>query len=269
MPDIKNLPYLLKLIEDDSPSVQESVFKALISFGPGLASKLSALPMPPSSSQDQRLQKVFEELARIQFKEAWPSWLNETEEMEKLEKAATLLAEFQDGKAEKLPILLDELSNDYLRHYREKDASLLAHYLFGPGRLAGAKEDYYDPKNSNLVHVIETKRGLPISLACVFMLTGRRLDLAIGGYNFPQHFFAWIVARDQRVLVDCFNGGKLLDEKRFLEQVAPLLTLKNLHDMNADATMIVSRVLRNLALAYDKTGQRENSVLMDELRNAL
>ncbi|MEK7286678.1 MAG: transglutaminase family protein [Nitrospirota bacterium] len=269
MPDIKNIPYLLKLLEDDSPSVQRSVFKELLRFGPHLENGLAALPTPPSSHQHQRLQKVFEELARYQLKEAWVSWLDEKEEMEKLEKALTLLAKFQDRKAKKLSFLLDELSNDYLKHYDKRDASLLAQYLFGPGRLEGAKEDYYDPKNSNLVYVIETKRGLPISLACIFMLTGKRLYLTIGGYNFPQHFFAWIVAGDQKVLVDCFNSGQLIEEKWFLDKVAHGLTLKNLHDMNADATMIVGRVLRNLVVAYDKTGQKENSALMKDLIKAI
>ncbi len=45
--------------------------------------------------------------------------------------------------------------------------------------------DYGDPQNSNLVHVITRRAGLPISLACVYILVGQRMGLAIEGCNFP------------------------------------------------------------------------------------
>src|SRR6266446_7324249 len=54
----------------------------------------------------------------------------------------------------------------------------------------GNAEEYYDPKNSLLSDVIETRRGIPISLAMLYVIVGRRANMQIEGVNLPGHFIA-------------------------------------------------------------------------------
>ena len=51
MSDPKQLPHLLKLLDDDSETVRETVTEALAAFGPDLESELSRLEAPPSEHE--------------------------------------------------------------------------------------------------------------------------------------------------------------------------------------------------------------------------
>ena len=67
----------------------------------------------------------------------------------------------------------------------------------------GNAEEYYDPKNSLLSDVIETRRGIPISLAMLYVIVGRRANMQIDGINLPGHF----IARYERILFDPVSPG--------------------------------------------------------------
>ncbi len=48
MADPKQLPYLIQLIDDDSPVVQDAVIRELDSFGPSLKKELDRMSEPPT-----------------------------------------------------------------------------------------------------------------------------------------------------------------------------------------------------------------------------
>ena len=52
----------------------------------------------------------------------------------------------------------------------------------------GNAEEYYDPKNSMLNDLIETRLGIPISLAVLYSIIGRRAHMQIDGINLPGPF---------------------------------------------------------------------------------
>lgn len=56
----------------------------------------------------------------------------------------------------------------------------------------GAGERYYEVENSVLDHVLRTRRGIPVSLAVVFMGVARTLGLPATGINFPRHFLVTV-----------------------------------------------------------------------------
>jgi len=67
--------------------------------------------------------------------------------------------------------------------------------------LRGNAEEYYDPQNSLLSEVIEKRLGIPISLAMLYVIVGRRANMLIDGINLPGHF----IARYERILFDPFT----------------------------------------------------------------
>jgi regulator of sirC expression with transglutaminase-like and TPR domain len=91
--------------------------------------------------------------------------------------------------------------------------AMLAHlheYLFEELGFAGNTEDYYNPANSYLPMVLQTKRGLPITLSLVYKLVAERVGLRSWGVGLPGHFVVAVEAGGPTMLVDAFAGGRML-----------------------------------------------------------
>ncbi|HEX8914694.1 MAG TPA: transglutaminase-like domain-containing protein [Humisphaera sp.] len=126
------------------------------------------------------------------------------------------------------PAQVDEAIQQHANKVRSRVRStaqkqaLLAHlhdYLFDELGFAGNRDDYYNPINSYLPAVLETKRGLPITLSLVYKLVAERLGLRVWGVGLPGHFVVGVQAEGEPVLVDAFNGGRLLSTEEAHEKV--------------------------------------------------
>ncbi|ODT98375.1 MAG: hypothetical protein ABS81_27995 [Pseudonocardia sp. SCN 72-86] len=82
--------------------------------------------------------------------------------------------------------------------------------LFEVEGFRGNTEDYYDPRNSLLPHVLRRRTGIPITLAVVTIEVGRRVGVELEGVGMPGHF----LVRDKAsgVHIDVFAGGRILDD---------------------------------------------------------
>ncbi len=270
MPDPQQLPYLLKLLEDESETVRETVLKELSSFGPYLEQELAHQNITIDEYQLKLMRSLLDESNRRWLQEAWSSWFELEDDKAKLELAQSLLAEFQNGRyyPVKLKSLLDQLAKEYRSRNHYTDALELSNFLFKVKKIAGVEEsDYYNPLNSNLVHVIEKKRGIPISLASIYILVGHRLGLDIEGINFPGHFLTRAISKGRVFIIDCFNGGNVmsLSKKKPTVQSGDATGIQDIRELECDAEMIIARVLRNLMKAYQQEGNLENVALMGEL----
>jgi regulator of sirC expression with transglutaminase-like and TPR domain len=74
----------------------------------------------------------------------------------------------------------------------------------------GDDETYDDLQNANLIRVIERRKGLPITLAILYMHAGRAQGWDVAGLNLPGHFVCRIDHRGQRLIFDPFAKGKVL-----------------------------------------------------------
>lgn len=255
MDQASQIPHLVKLLEDDSPTVRGHVVDRLMDFGPELEAIVDELRPSFTSQQCALIDPLMDRRReRAQFDAAWRAWRREPGEAAQLEQAMVLIARFQYGWAPpvRLGDLLDELANGFSAAGRPIDPLSLSRYLYVNRGYIGETEDYYSPLNSNLIHTIEQKRGIPIGLTILFMLVGKRLGLRIGGCNVPRHFLARAELDGRILYFDCYNRGRVLLERevRLLRAaLAPSLT----HVLDEDATpaAIVTRVLGNLVHAYE------------------
>jgi len=272
MTDPKQLPYLLRLLDDESPFVRETVLAELDAFGPSLEDELARLAIPPSADQQRVIRGLLENHNRAWLKEAWPGWFSLHDDKKKLESGLSLLAEFQLGRhyPVRLATLLTQLAQEFNARHGSGGARELSGFLFQTKGLSGNRSDYYNPMNSNLVYVIEQKHGIPISLACVYILIGHRLGLDIEGCNVPGHFLARAYLSGRKVVVDCFNGGMFLNESDLtrLNNTVPV-TMDDITSLECGATTIIARVLRNLVNAYHLASDEANKKLMAELLHML
>ncbi|MEO8168111.1 MAG: transglutaminase-like domain-containing protein, partial [bacterium] len=218
-----------------------------------------------TSEQARLIRPLLDQKYREAITATWMRW--QPDSKTQLEEALTLLAEFQLGRLypAKLRTTLDTLADEYDARYTSRDPLYLAEFLFQGYGLRGAEqEEYYDPLHSNLLYVIETRRGIPISLACIYILVGERLGLKIEGCNFPGHFLAVASTRKEKVIVDCFNGGLFIDSES-LATAHSQITREDILRMQCNAHVIIARVLRNLINAYQQAGDEPNVVTMSEL----
>ena len=132
--------------------------------------------------------------------------------------------------------------------------SILNEYLFDKCGFHGEMEDYYNPKNNFLNHVIDNKSGIPITLSIIYSEIAKFLDLEIKIVGFPSHV---IVKFGDEMLLDPFHHGKLLS----LDELQEVL-YNNYRDefqllpeyLNEIPTeMILVRMLRNLKNSYTES----------------
>jgi regulator of sirC expression with transglutaminase-like and TPR domain len=98
----------------------------------------------------------------------------------------------------------------YLRGHLSHQVQGLCRYLFHEMGFRGNQRDYYDPRNSHFNQVLERRIGIPISLSAVTMAIGQRAGLTIAGIGLPGHFIVKASSRDQEILLDPFDGGRIL-----------------------------------------------------------
>lgn len=273
MADASQLPYLLKLVDDDSETVRSAVRKGLLSFGFALESELEKLPDAPTRKQRAVIDAILAEQDREWLLEFWSEWYPIEDRHKRLEAALALLSEYLSGRSHptRLPALLDQLADEFRQEHPEGQALDLAAFLFREKGLTGApKDDYHSPETSNLIAVIERKRGIPISLASVYILVAARLGLDVEGCNFPSHFLARARVGDQVSLIDCFDGGKPLAPKVFVKAGdVPARVVHMAEAMRAEPEDIILRSLRNLSVAFRQALDPANHALMNELAGAL
>ena len=206
----KHLAHLMKLLDDDSAVVRDSLKKEFALFGPSLKNALARLALPPTEKERSIIQELLEEERRLWLREHWDEWFGLKDGKKRLEKALSLLCEFQSNIIYPVSLtgLLDELYAEYRRFYKENNSRVLARFLFVEKGLKGAEQNYYHPLNSNPIYAVKEKRGIPITLVSVYILVGRRAGLAIEGCNLPGHFMDRAMFEGKEFLVDCFHGGR-------------------------------------------------------------
>ncbi len=93
----------------------------------------------------------------------------------------------------------------------------LNHYFFQELGFAGNVNDYYDARNSQLQHVIATRRGIPITLALLLIEIAQQIGLDARPVAFPGHFLVKLRMPQGEVIIDPFTGRSLsredLDER--------------------------------------------------------
>jgi len=142
----------------------------------------------------------------------------------------------------------------------------LSNHLFQSLAFAGNETRYYDADNSYLSRVIDTRRGIPVTLTVLMLLLARRLRLPLYGVGTPGHFLAGFKEGGEALYVDCFRGGRLLS----LPEVKRML-VRNGYDWRPELAKpvgprnILARMLRNLISIYQKTGAAERAERLSTL----
>ncbi|CAM2194258.1 Protein SirB1 N-terminal domain-containing protein [Paraburkholderia kururiensis] len=137
---------------------------------------------------------------------------------------------------------------------------ILNRFFFRELGFACNLNDYYDPDNSHLNVVLKRRRGIPISLAILYLEMASQLDLPVRGVSFPGHFLLRVSTPEGDVMLDPTNGHSL-SESEMVEMLEPYVAKagesvgRALRMLLQPATRreIVARMLHNLKSTYLQT----------------
>lgn len=257
---------LICLIDDESESVRTAVGRRLLDYEDDLPEFISQLnPLPPTDTF-ALMNRILREAKCETLIDHWDDMLTESDPVQRLELALGLIADYIDGvrlRSGRLKKALDELVIEF---NGTRTALGLVEKLFRSGRFSGNRADYYDPKNSSLLAVIDDGTGNPISLACLLTLVGQRLGLNIGGCNYPGHFLSLIPREDSAILVDCFNAGQVVIPEDLIDaQIAEAPDIGDSLFQAASIEVILLRVLRNLERAFHQMEKEQDRAIFEDL----
>ena len=86
---------------------------------------------------------------------------------------------------------------------------LLNRFFFQELGFSGNVNDYYDPRNSYVHCVLESRRGIPITLALLYVELANQVGLDACGISFPGHFLAKVHMPQGEIVIDPFTGQSM------------------------------------------------------------
>jgi len=132
-------------------------------------------------------------------------------------------------------------------------------FFFSVMRFGGNANDFYDPDNSFVHVLLQTRRGIPITLAVLWMELAQGLGLSVRGICFPGHFLVKVNLPMGQAVIDPLSG-KSLSREALSERLDPFRQRSGLIDesqtplalylQTASPRDIIARMLNNLKEVY-------------------
>jgi len=105
----------------------------------------------------------------------------------------------------------------------EGRAWALSRVLFDRHGYQGDRSSYDNPDNADLMAVIDRRMGIPVSLGILYVHVARSMDWHVDGLNFPSHFLLRLDGTGERLIVDPFDDGAVLDPPALRELAKKVL----------------------------------------------
>jgi regulator of sirC expression with transglutaminase-like and TPR domain len=150
---------------------------------------------------------------------------------------------------------------------------ILNQFFFKDLAFGGNVNDYYDPDNSYINALLRTRRGIPISLAVLWMELAQGLGLAVRGVGFPGHFLVKVNLPMGQAVIDPLSGQSLSREE-LSERLDPYRRRSGLDDefevplglylQTSPSRDIIARMLRNLKEIYRTQEDWERMLAVQE-----
>ena len=269
----KNIKALLHLLDDPSKEVYQYVSKNILQQGEYIIPELEKVW---ETSFDEILQERIEDLIQeIQFK----STLNQLKVWkesgaEDIFEGAYLVAKYQypELKFELVQKSFDKIKRDAWLEINNNLTALektrvLNHIFFHTHKFSGNSINIQAPQNAFINHVLDSKKGNPITLGILYMTLANQLDIPVYGINLPKHFILGYVdplyqslTNEKEILfyINPFNKGAVLGKREidyFLKQQK--IVPEKSYYYPCSNIEIIQKLVLNLVYSYEKLGYPE------------
>lgn len=139
------------------------------------------------------------------------------------------------------------------------ELNILVQYMTEELNLHGDEDSYDCAESSYLNCVMETGRGIPISLSLIYMAIANNLGIPLVGVSAPSHFLTQLPTDYGTMYVDPFRQGHIMTEPECIDWLHALTELP-VEEIRptlrpANERRIIVRMLNNLKAVYGGSSQ--------------
>jgi regulator of sirC expression with transglutaminase-like and TPR domain len=276
----KEFAALVSLLEDPDKEVYRTISDKLVNEGLPLVALLEKVwETSKSELLQQRIENILHQIQVNNTTKSIISWIDSG--CKDLLEGAICIAKYQypDVEYEVIDNHIDKIKQKVWLELNESLTALekvkvLNHILFGVCGYTGNTTNFFAPQNHFINHLIESKKGGPVSMSIFYSLVAQRLGLPIFGVSLPKNFLLAYKDRYQSTdavktqgsgvlfYINPFNQGAVLGRKEidsFLEQNN--ITPKDEYFVPCSNRTTISQLIASLMISYQKVG--ENSKIED------
>lgn len=270
MPDNRTLA-LVKLLNDGDAATVRAVVEALSAAGPAAIEALRDAAQSDDALLRVRARPLLQKLLAEQAMDTLAALVAQPDP--DLERGLVLLAQTEHPELELSAVAgdLDDVAHTARAAMEgaepgEMQVERFLEALFSIERFRGNTDAYYDPRNSMIDHVLRERTGIPVSLAAMAMLVGRRCGLQLDGIGMPAHFLVQITAGGEKYIINTFSGGQVMSREAcrgLLAGMEPAFKDEFLAVVSDRA--LLERMFRNLLQIHSNEGDAERAARMERL----
>lgn len=282
--DAAAIEKLIRQLDDDSFKVRESAFNKLLAIGLPALPQLQAASNSPSFEQRHRVRMLAAGIQKGVLREAFLELARQEDEELDLEQGMWLMSRMIDPavRRDDLSRQLDDLA-DKVRKKLGKDVSprtadprkvveAIQQVLFVEQKFTGNRDDYNNPQNSSLSHVLASRKGLPILLSQVVISVARRVRAPIVGLGLPGRFMVKYDGAQAPegfpktdIVLDPFGDGKIVTSDELATMIPGFDPEESLEPYGRRETLV--RMLNNLVSDFSQARQSAQADLAREFLN--
>jgi len=279
---------LINLLDDHNQDVFQVVTENLVKKGTDIIPELEkAWESAADQIRQERLEDIIQKIQFNHNNNALQSWkkAGSTDLLE----GTFLIARFQypDLQYSEINEQIEKIKQDVWIELNNNLTALekiriLNHILFDIHQFSKSTGDFYNPLNSFINKVLETKQGNPISLAIIYAVIAQRLGLPVHGVNLPKNFI--LAYRDEFGLaqlyrelqddilfyINPYNKGTVHSRselEHFLKQQK--ITLQATYFQTCGNLEIIERIINNLIKSYERQNNQGKANLFKSILEKL
>lgn len=271
------LKALISLLDDEDNEITTHVEQKIRSLGgsmiPFLETEWEGSGFNPLLQK--RIEELIHDLQYTTLLERLNTWKNGGA-MDLLE-GLWLIATYQypDLSYEKLRDEIEQIYYDVWLEFKiglhpSEQIKTLNYVFFNKLKFGANTKNFHSASNSMLNVVLESRKGNPISLCVIYLLVARKLGIPVFGVNLPNLFVLTYKTEQTQFYINVFNRGLVFTKNDIDNYIAQLnLAPADIFYQPCNNLEIVKRVLRNLILAFEKTGDDDKVKEVENLLRGL
>jgi regulator of sirC expression with transglutaminase-like and TPR domain len=263
---------LISLLDDEDAEVTVQVKNEIMSIGEAIIPFLEdEWEKNFNPLVQKRIEDIIHQLYFITLKDKLERWKKSG--ASDLIEGMWLVASYQypDLELQKVKETLDQLYFEVWPDMKEglsptDQVKSLNDAIFGKLKFGANTKNFHSPSNSMINAVLQSKRGNPISLCVIYLYIAQRLKLPIYGVNLPNLFILTYKTEEVQFYINAFNKGLVFTREDIDNYILQLNIAKNdIFYEPCSNRDIVTRVLRNLIVSFEKLGDTDRVEEVNQL----
>lgn len=277
LPTADTLATLLRLLDDETPEVRESLGQALEIFEGDVSELLAQSDAQLSKADRATLSELLKPARRDRLRREWvvPSTgVNGlTDDWDRVESLFRVLSDYlHDGTTVRQPLgdALDLISEEADSLVDGRSTMELCQHLLKGNPLQCQPRTDLQPEHLDLARVAAGGATCPLGTGLVLLLIMRRLRIEVDGLSLPGTFYLRVDGPDGPVIIDPEHGGEEIRPRDFEHRIRRYpKEIQNLCRRASTPGELLVRTTEELAMALAFRGDGVDGDLMEELVESL